>query len=98
MPGTWPRVTLPQYKPPDHLSEVFRQGLVEGDKQVESCLAVSGPPAAPGDLPSAGVAATTSPTTGETRLSGKVPRQGDQADGHQGYFKAKSPICTLRHP
>ena len=24
-----------KYKPPDHLSEVFRQGLVEGDKQVE---------------------------------------------------------------
>ena len=23
-----------KYKPPDHLSEVFRQGLVEGDKQV----------------------------------------------------------------
>ena len=23
-----------KYKPPEHLSEVFRQGLVEGDKQV----------------------------------------------------------------
>ena len=27
-----------KYKPPDHLSEVFRQGLVEGDKQVEVSL------------------------------------------------------------
>ena len=31
-----------KYKPPDHLSEVFRQGLVEGDKQVEVSLKFHG--------------------------------------------------------
>lgn len=68
-------VTTVRYKPPDQLTEIFRQGLVEGDKQVGLNYKLFSNFGFAGHLPSDGVAVAAAGAVGEEGLPCQVPRQ-----------------------